>query len=190
MTMQLSRGLKEGITPSFFLPHAAARNRPEDESMTAKGLPIDAGTESLLRGRLEALGLELCHADWNPGPRPRHADALHRPARRRHAGRLRGRLARGVGGPRPARGESSRSTSSRSPLPASTGRSGRSRTARGSRAAASPCASQRKMDGAANLKGILEDVRGDSLTVLDEDQKRRYTVRFGDVRIARLVPEL
>lgn len=49
---------------------------------------------------------------------------------------------------------------------------------------------ERKVDGAARLKGVLEDVRGDSLTVLDEDQHRRYTVRFGDVRIARLVPEL
>ena len=40
------------------------------------------------------------------------------------------------------------------------------------------------------IKGILEDVQGDALTVLDEDQHRRYTVRFGDVRLARLVPEL
>jgi ribosome maturation factor RimP len=46
-----------------------------------------------------------------------------------------------------------------------------------------------KLDGAAHLKGVLEDVQGDALTVLDEDQHRRYTVRFGDVRLARLVPE-
>lgn len=49
---------------------------------------------------------------------------------------------------------------------------------------------ERKLEGTAKLKGILEDVREDSLTVLDEDRKRRYTVRFGDVRRARLVPEL
>ncbi len=49
---------------------------------------------------------------------------------------------------------------------------------------------EQKVEGTAKLKGILEDVRGDALTVLDEDQHRRYTVRFGDVRIARLVPEL
>ena len=48
----------------------------------------------------------------------------------------------------------------------------------------------RKLDGAARLKGVLEDVQGDTLTVLDEDQHRRYTARFGDVRLARLVPEL
>jgi ribosome maturation factor RimP len=47
-----------------------------------------------------------------------------------------------------------------------------------------------RIEGTARLKGVLEDVQGDSLTVLDEDQHRRYTVRFGDVRLARLVPEL
>lgn len=48
----------------------------------------------------------------------------------------------------------------------------------------------RKVDGAANLKGTLEAVEGDRLTLLDEDQRRRYTVRFGDVKLARLVPEI
>lgn len=47
-----------------------------------------------------------------------------------------------------------------------------------------------KVEGTAHLNGVLEDVQGDALTVLDEDQHRRYTVRFGDVRFARLVPEL
>jgi ribosome maturation factor RimP len=46
------------------------------------------------------------------------------------------------------------------------------------------------VEGTAHLRGVLEDVQGDALTVLDEDQHRRYTVRFGDVRLARLVPEL
>lgn len=40
------------------------------------------------------------------------------------------------------------------------------------------------------LKGVLEGVAGEALTILDEDRKRRYTVRFGDVKVARLVPEL
>ena len=44
--------------------------------------------------------------------------------------------------------------------------------------------------GAGKLKGTLEKVEGDVLTVLDEDQHRRYTVRFDDVKLARLVPEL
>ena len=48
----------------------------------------------------------------------------------------------------------------------------------------------RKIEGTSRLKGILEGVDGDALTVLDEDRKRRYTVSFGDVKIARLVPEL
>jgi ribosome maturation factor RimP len=39
------------------------------------------------------------------------------------------------------------------------------------------------------MKGTLETVDGDLLTVLDEDRNRRYTVRFGDVKVARLVPE-
>lgn len=47
-----------------------------------------------------------------------------------------------------------------------------------------------KVDGAGRLKGLLENVSGEALTVLDEDQGRRYTVQFGDVKLARLVPEL
>lgn len=47
-----------------------------------------------------------------------------------------------------------------------------------------------KVDGASRLKGVLESVDGELVTVLDEDQHRRYTVRFGDVKLARLVPEL
>ena len=47
----------------------------------------------------------------------------------------------------------------------------------------------RKVDGAGRLKGILESVQEDTVTVLDEDQNRRYTVRFDDVKHARLVPE-
>ena len=45
------------------------------------------------------------------------------------------------------------------------------------------------VDGSANLKGILEGVDGEQVTILDEDQRRRYTVRFGDVKVARLVPD-
>ena len=47
-----------------------------------------------------------------------------------------------------------------------------------------------KVEGKANFKGTLEKVDGDALTVLDEDRGRRYTVRFDDVKLARLVPEL
>ncbi len=41
----------------------------------------------------------------------------------------------------------------------------------------------------ARLKGPLESVDGDAVTILDEGSASRYTVRFGDVKIARLVPE-
>lgn len=47
----------------------------------------------------------------------------------------------------------------------------------------------RPVDGAANLKGSLESVEGDAVTILDEDQRRRYTVRFGEVTLARLVDD-
>jgi ribosome maturation factor RimP len=45
------------------------------------------------------------------------------------------------------------------------------------------------VEGTSRMKGTLETVDGDLLTVLDEDRNRRYTVRFGDVKVARLVPE-
>ena len=50
-------------------------------------------------------------------------------------------------------------------------------------------ATNEPVDGAKRLKGPLEAVEGDLLTVMDEDRKRRYTVRFGDVKVVRLVPE-
>jgi ribosome maturation factor RimP len=46
------------------------------------------------------------------------------------------------------------------------------------------------VEGTSRVKGMLETVAGDRLTVLDEDRKRRYTIQFGDVKRARLVPEL
>jgi len=45
------------------------------------------------------------------------------------------------------------------------------------------------VEGAKRLKGQLEAVEGDSLIVMDEDRNRRYTVRFGDVKVVRLIPE-
>jgi len=45
------------------------------------------------------------------------------------------------------------------------------------------------VDGAKRMKGVLEGVDGESLVVMDEDRKRRYTVRFGDVKVVRLIPE-
>ena len=45
------------------------------------------------------------------------------------------------------------------------------------------------VDGARAMKGPLEGVEGEALVVMDEDRKRRYTVRFGDVKVVRLIPE-
>jgi len=50
-------------------------------------------------------------------------------------------------------------------------------------------ATNEPVDGAKRMKGPLESVEGESLVVMDEDRKRRYTVRFGDVKVVRLIPE-
>ena len=156
--------------------------------MSGKNLPFDAGTETLLRGRIEALGLELCHADWAPGRRATLTLFVDR-----------------TGGVNLEDCEAASHAASEvlDPLEESlppyvleVSSPGLDRPlwtlADCARFAGSRVTVRlaKKVDGAANLKGILEDVRGDALTVLDEDQHRRYTVRFGDVRIARLVPEL
>ena len=48
---------------------------------------------------------------------------------------------------------------------------------------------RRPVDGTSRIRGPLETVEGDRLTVLDEERKHRYTFPFGDVKSARLVPE-
>jgi ribosome maturation factor RimP len=40
--------------------------------------------------------------------------------------------------------------------------------------------------GSRNLKGTLERVDGDVLRVVDEENRKTYNVRFGDIRLARL----
>ncbi len=47
-----------------------------------------------------------------------------------------------------------------------------------------------RIEGRGRVRGTLERVEGDALTVLDDETGHRYTVRFGDVRVARLVPEI
>jgi ribosome maturation factor RimP len=160
-----------------------------DDRMTPRDLPFDAGTESLLRGRLEALGLELCHLDWLPGrgratltlfidriggvtledceTASREASAILDPLEESLPEYVLEVSSPGLDRPLWSLSDCVRFKGSRVTLRL-----------------------ERKIEGTAKLKGTLEDVREDSLTVLDEDQKRRYTVRFGDVRIARLVPEL
>ena len=157
--------------------------------MSGKELPLDAGTQSLLRGRIEALGLELCHADWAQGrgratltlfvDKPGGVNLEDCEAASREASALLDPLEESL--PEYVLEVSSPGLDRPLWTLADCARFAGKRV---------NVRLERKVDGAAKLKGILEDVRGDSLTVLDEDQKRRYTVRFGDVRIARLVPEL
>jgi ribosome maturation factor RimP len=40
--------------------------------------------------------------------------------------------------------------------------------------------------GSRNLRGTLENVQGDVLRVVDEENRKTYNVRFGDIRLARL----
>ena len=51
-----------------------------------------------------------------------------------------------------------------------------------------PLGSPRGRTGPArNFAGTLERVEGDRLTVVDESDRKIYNVRFGDIRVARLV---
>jgi ribosome maturation factor RimP len=40
--------------------------------------------------------------------------------------------------------------------------------------------------GSRNLRGTLERIDGDVLRVVDEENRKTYNVRFGDIRLARL----
>jgi ribosome maturation factor RimP len=42
------------------------------------------------------------------------------------------------------------------------------------------------LTAARNFSGVLESVEGDRLRVVDEENRRIYNVRFGDIRVARL----
>ena len=183
MSPQLSRGLKEGIGPLFF-----GSNERHGDDLIGKNLPFDAGTASLLSGRLEALGLELCHADWAPGRRATLTLFVDRPggvtlddceAASREVSAVLDPLEESL--PPYVLEVSSPGLDRRLWSLADCVRfKGRRVSVR----------LERKVEGTGHLKGVLEDVSGDALTVLDEDQHRRYTVRFGDVRMARLVPDL
>lgn len=149
--------------------------------------PIPTEAVEAVRGALSALGLELCHVDWTPGRRARLVLTIDRPA--------------GVSlddCERASHAASAVLDALEETLPsyvlevASPGLDRPLRTA-------SECARyagrrvdvrmRRPADGIGRLKGPLESVSGDLLNILDEERKRRYTVRFGDVKSARLVPE-
>lgn len=156
--------------------------------MKQAALPIDDGTADLIRQRIAAFGLDLCHVEWKPGARATLTLYVDKPAGvtledceivSRSASEILDPLEEKL--PNYALEVSSPGLDRPLWTLADCVRF------RGRRVAVQLV---RKVDGAARLKGVLEDVKGDTLTVLDEDQHRRYTARFGDVRLARLVPEL
>ncbi len=149
--------------------------------------PLPDEAVEAIRRALSVLGLELCHVDWSPGRRGRLLLTIDRPAgvslddceRASHAASavldpLEERLPSYVlevsspGLDRPLRtpDECARFVGRRVDV-----------------------RMQRPVEGTGRLKGPLESVTGEALTILDEERKHRYTVRFGDVRSARLVPE-
>jgi ribosome maturation factor RimP len=44
----------------------------------------------------------------------------------------------------------------------------------------------RSISPARNFRGTLENVDGDRLRIVDEEERKIYNVRFGDIRLARL----
>ena len=156
--------------------------------MNQAALPFDGVTADLLRARIAALGLELCHVEWKKGSRATLTLTVDKPAGvtledceavSHTASEVLDPLEEHL--PKYALEVSSPGIDR--PLWTLTDCA----RFRGRRVMIQLV---RKVDGATRLKGVLEDVQGDALTVLDEDQHRRYTARFGDVRLARLVPEL
>ncbi len=152
------------------------------------GNPVPEAALEAIRSAFSALGLELCHAEWKPGRRSTFALFVDR-----------------TGGV--SLGDCERASRAASeildPLEASLPSyvlevaspgldrplwttddcarfAGRRVTVR----------LRHPLEGTSRLKGVLEEAAGDRLTILDEDRKRRYTVLFGDVKLARLVPEL
>ena len=156
--------------------------------MNQAALPFDGVTANLLRARIAALGLELCHVEWKKGSRATLTLTVDKPAgvtlqdceaASRAASEILDPLEEQL--PKYALEVSSPGLDRPLWTLADCARF------RGRRVTVRLAASS---EGTARLKGVLEDVQGEALTVLDEDRHRRYTVRFGDVRLVRLVPEL
>ena len=156
--------------------------------MKQAALPFDGGTADLIRERIAAFGLDLCHIEWKPGARATLTLYVDKPAGITLGDcEIASRAASEVLAPLEETLPNYALEVSSPGLDRPLWTLADCERFRGRRVAVQLV---RKVDGAARLKGGLEDVQGDTLTVLDEDQHRRYTARFGDVRLARLVPEL
>ncbi|HQR46738.1 MAG TPA: ribosome maturation factor RimP [Thermoanaerobaculia bacterium] len=152
-----------------------------------KANPLPGEAVEALRSALSALGLELCHLEWKPGRRGTLVLFIDRPG--------------GVGLD-DCEAASAAASSVLDPLedrlpsyvlevsspgldrplwtPADCERFAGQRV---------DVKLRQPVEGTSRLKGLLEQAAGERLTILDEDRKRRYTIRFGDVKSARLVPE-
>jgi ribosome maturation factor RimP len=156
--------------------------------MKQAALPFDGGTADLIRQRIAAFGLDLCHVEWKPGARATLTLYVDKPAGiTLEDCEIASRAASEILDPLEEKLPNYALEVSSPGLDRPLWTLADCARFRGRRVAVQLV---RKVDGAARLKGVLEDVQGDTLTVLDEDQHRRYTARFGDVRLARLVPEL
>lgn len=152
-----------------------------------KANPIPGEAVEALRGALSALGLELCHLDWKPGRRGTLLLFIDRPGGVtlddcEAASRAASAILDPMEDRLPSYVLEVSSPGLDRPLwtPADCERfSGRRVDVR----------LRQPFEGTSRLKGLLEQASGDRLTVLDEERKRRYTIRFGDVKSARLVPE-
>jgi ribosome maturation factor RimP len=156
--------------------------------MKQAALPFDDGTADLIRQRIAAFGLDLCHVEWKPGARATLTLYVDKSAGvTLEDCEIASRAASEILDPLEEKLPDYALEVSSPGLDRPLWTLDDCVRFRGRRVAVQLV---RKVDGAARFKGILEDVQGDTLTVLDEDQHRRYTARFGDVRLARLVPEL
>jgi ribosome maturation factor RimP len=156
--------------------------------MTPTALPFGKDTTDMIVERLAMLGLELCHADWSPGLRARLALTIDRPGGVtledcEAASRAASQVLDPLEDQLPAYLLEVASPGLDRPLWTLAD----CQRFRGRRVTVRLAT---KTEGTSKLKGVLELVDGERLTVLDEDRNRRYTVRFGDVKLARLVPEL
>lgn len=155
---------------------------------STSSMPFGKDTADRIAGRLTAVGLELCHMGWSAGRRGTLLLTIDRPGGVtlddcEAASRAASEILDPLEAELPAYVLEVESPGLDRPLWSLED----CEKFRGRRVTVRLAT---KIEGTSKLKGVLENVHGESLTVLDEDRHRRYTVRFGDVKIARLVPDL
>ncbi len=177
-----------GFNARLFHWRRQANHKPTNGDVVRSDIPISAETLGRIREALAGRGLELCHAGWVPGARKgkltltidreggvnlddcetasRLADEILDAGEEIPGAYLLEVESPGLDRPLWTLDDCRRFAGNRVRV-----------------------AMNVPVDGAKRLKGPLEAIEGDSLIVMDEDRKRRYTVRFGDVKVVRLIPE-